>query len=269
MRFHLVCRSSPGENSTGRPSFYSKDVALASLLGAAAQLPPGDRIFVNDGVLPDPRASRVAASGEIIELCGVGNARSYRACVAMVEYRKWDDDDIVYFAEDDYLYLDDAFVRLREAVEALPEVAYFSLYDHPAYHRKRSQRLFIARRPARTVRDLTWRAVRSTCMTYAARVGALRSDSWVHYVCCRGAMPLDYAMWSILEGAGGFPLHRLLKAAEAPYARSIVGRNVARIVRSKPPHRLYAPVPSMATHMQTSMLAPGRDWASVARCYGL
>lgn len=93
MRYHLVCRSSPGENRKGRPWFYSKAGALASPLNAATELPPGDRIFVNDGEMPEPRASRIAAAGEVIEL-GLGNARSYRACIALVDSRVWDDDDV-------------------------------------------------------------------------------------------------------------------------------------------------------------------------------
>lgn len=270
MRYHLVCRSSPGENRKGRPWFYSKAGALASLLNAVTELPPGDRIFVNDGEMPEPRASRIAAAGEVIELGGVGNARSYRACIALVDSRVWDDDDVVYFAEDDYLYLEDAFARLVEAVEALPESSYFTLYDHPDYYRSRSQTRFMARhRSARAVGDIRWREVRSTCLTYAARVGALRSDSWAHYLCTRGPTPDDFPLWSIVEDAGCFPLHRLLKASPAPYGQSLAKHNLARLTRGKSRHRLYAPTPSLVTHVEDAMLAPGRDWSLVAAAYDL
>jgi hypothetical protein len=46
VRFHLVYRSSPGEStSKQRPTFYSKDLALASRLVASAALPAGDRVL--------------------------------------------------------------------------------------------------------------------------------------------------------------------------------------------------------------------------------
>jgi hypothetical protein len=233
VRYHLVYRSSAGESAKGRPSFYSKLVALTSTLRAAAHLPDGDRIFVNDGAIPEPRASQMAAAGEILTLLGsVGNAGSYCTCVALVHSRGWADEDVVYFAEDDYLHTDDAFLRLVEAVQALPDVAYFTLYDHPDYYRLRLHRRFMARHSTSTkVGPVTWRAVRSTCLTYAARVRALRADSWVHYLCSRGPTPRDFAIWSILEGAG-YVVPRLLKPAGDPDVRTLLRRHVGRAVRS-------------------------------------
>ena len=43
----------------------------------------------------------------------------------------WADDDIVYFSEDDYLHLEQAFVALRSASDQIPSAAYFALYARP------------------------------------------------------------------------------------------------------------------------------------------
>jgi hypothetical protein len=271
VRFHLVYRSSPGESmSKQRPTFYSKDLALASCLVASSVLPAGDRVFVCDGQLPEPRASQVAGAGEVLQLKGVGNARSYRACLGLVDTRTWDDEDVVYFAEDDYLYTPDAFVRLVDAVEALPEAMYFTLYDHPDYYRMRLHRIFMARHCSRRqVGRVSWRDVRSTTLTYGARVGALRADSWIHYLCSRASTPGDFAIFSIVEGAGGCILPRLLKASVRPDERSLVRKHLRRLLlRDLERHRLYALRPAAATHMETGMLAPNVDWAAVAASYG-
>ena len=268
MRLHTVYRSAPGENRKNRPPFYSKEVALRSFVAAIDELPEGERIFVNDGDLPDPRRSLMESNAtEMIQLDGVGNARSYRACVALTDARSWSDDDIVYFAEDDYLYAPGAFRRLAEAVEQIRDGAYFTLYDHPDYYSMRAHRTFsrIRRHPEHALADVSWRQVRSTCLTYAARVGAIRRDSWVHYLCSRDRTPLDYPIWSIVEGAGGFIVPRLLKPAPRPDELGILRRHIGRLVYGHwPRNPLYACRPGLATHLETTGLSPGRDWAGVA-----
>lgn len=268
MRLHAVYRSAPGGNRKARPPFYSKEIALRSFTAAADELPDGERIFVNDGEIPAAQRSLIEATAtEVIQLGGVGNARSYRACLALTDARSWSDDDIVYFAEDDYLYAPDAFRRLVAAVEQIPGGAYFTLYDHPDYYSMRAHRNYTLRRrrSARQVGNVGWRQVRSTCLTYAARVGAIRRDSWVHYLCSRDGIPLDYPIWSIVEGAGGFVVPRLLKPAPRPDELRILRRHVGRLVyghsRRNP---LYACRPGLATHLENAGLSPGRDWADVA-----
>ena len=67
VRFHLVYRSSPGEStSKQRPTFYSKDLALASRLVASAALPAGDRVL-----------SAMASCRSRAHLRSPGPARSY------------------------------------------------------------------------------------------------------------------------------------------------------------------------------------------------
>ena len=245
--------------------------------------------------MPEPIASRMAGAGEVLDLGGVGNVQSYRTCIALVDARAWPDEDVVYFAEDDYLYTEDAFERLVEAVEALPDVSYFTLYDHPDYDRMELHRRFEARHPgSMQIGDVTWRDVRSTCLTYAARVGALRADAWIHLLCCRGEVPRDFAIWSIVEGGAEYALPRLLEPAPDPTLGLLARRHAMRAARSRawalqdrrggralprpfdralgrvlsrrePARRaLYAARPGRATHMEEGMLAPGVDWASVA-----
>lgn len=263
---HTIYRSSPGENLKGRPVFYSKDVALASFVRAAGRGGSGSRIFVNDGFIGGLRGHLQQCTGEIVQLHGAGNARSYRACVALAESRNWDDEDLVYFVEDDYLHAPEALLALRMAAEAIPEADYLTLYDHPDYYALDRHRYWIPRFGSETsVGDQSWRRVRSTCLTYAARVGAIRRDSWLHYLCSRdGSTPSDYVLWSTLQSYGPDLLGlRLLKRPVRPSARALLGAVVRRHPKAARP-RLYGIKRGLAGHLEEGMLGPDLDWMSLA-----
>jgi hypothetical protein len=266
VKFHTIYRSSPGENRKSRPDFYTKTGALKSFLGAAAAGPDGERVFVNDGSMPEDRAELMRQSGaRVIELGGVGNARSYRACVALVDSSAWDDGDIVYFAEDDYLYLPEAFVALAAAFGRCTDAEYLTLYDHPEYYSRRHHARHARKDSTRfSVGDVEWRAVRSTCLTYGARVGAIRRDSWVHHLASRESPPGDHAIWSTVVGSGSeFAIPRILRHSPKPDLRSVLAGNLKprrRVEKS----RLFAARPGLATHLESEHLSPGRNWAEVA-----
>lgn len=266
-RFHIIYRSSPGENQKGRPSFYSKELALSSFLSALEHAPAGDRIFVNDGALTDARADQMRTAGRVVQLPAVGNCRSYRACIGLVETADWADDDLVYMVEDDYLHLPHSLTSLVNVASALRDVDYFTLYNHPDYYALARHRSYMMLRRGRSVVDeVEWRSVRSTCLTYGARVGALRQDSWVHYLCSRpGAGPQDDAMWAIVTGAGpSLILPRLLNVGGRPDVL-VVANRWARPSRRPRRRSLYVSRPSLATHLEAARLGLGTDWEGAAR----
>jgi hypothetical protein len=265
-RLHTIYRSSPVESRKNRPPFYSKDLALRSFLEALSGIPEHDRLFVNDGQLPEPRNTLTREAGEIVQLDGVGNCRSYRACVSLAEIRPWRDDDWVYIVEDDYLHEPGAIRALIGAAAAIPHASYLTVYDHPDYYRLRRHRAFMAvARQSYRVDATEWRQVRSTCLTYAARVGALRRDAWLHYLCSRTAgAPSDYAIWATLTGWGvSFALPRILKPPSRPNSRR-VARAWLRPSEHPPKVTICAARPGLATHLEEGMLGPDRDWAAIA-----
>lgn len=265
-RLHTIYRSAPGDNRKGRPEFYSKDAALRSFVSALEQAPPGDRVFVNDGPVAENRVSLMRAVGEVVALPGVGNCRSFRACVGIAEMRDWSDNDLVYFVEDDYLHLPKALSCLAVAASATPSADYFTLYDHPDKDRLVRHRLFRSvNQTTRVVGRHTWMPARSTCLTFGARLGALREDAWVFHLCSRFDPPADYAIWAILGGRGvSYGVPRLLKPrCRRPQTRLII-RGWLTKDRRPAPRKLYGPSPSLATHIEDDMLAPGVDWAHVS-----
>jgi hypothetical protein len=243
VRLRVLYRSTGPGNRKTRPPFFDKAICLASFLRSVQTLEGTEILFLNDGPIPAPRLDIMMNSGRVVTLPGVGNSASYRVAVSMATRSELADEDFVFLAEDDYLYLPDAFQTLLTAVRALPSVMYFSLYDHVDRYRRSDDankglsKIFV-------VGARHWRTVESTCMTYLARLGALRRDSWIHQAGSRNISPRDRMIWRAVQRIGGF---------------RVLPRHLDR-----PPHRLISPLPALATHVEDGQLAPVIDWVRVA-----
>jgi hypothetical protein len=265
MTLRIVYRSSqsPGKN---RPSFFEHRLGLLSFLRALAAYEGECHVtFLNDGPIPDDRLELMQGMGELFPLTGIGNSPSYRQGLAYLE-RTAADDDLVYMVEDDYLHREEALNVLAAAARELPDVDYFSLYAGPPdYHGRDDQ----DRRPRTfTAPAGTWRTVESMTMTFAARMGTLRQDSWIHWLGTQKPFPDDRRIWHVTQGLGP---HRLLSAAagvDIPARDGLVLRHLVKGLlagRERRRRLLVARVEPLATHAEAGVLAPGVDWEEVAR----
>lgn len=286
MRLRVIYRSYGGENTKGRPEYYSKLLALTSFLRAIEGV-EADVVFLNDGPIPADRLRLMQQSGRIVELANVGMRGSYRAALEYPMTASWDPEDVVWFSEDDYLYAPQAFHHLQRAAEALSEVDYFALYaSTPAHPAKRDDEPW-AHRPSGW-RDLPpwdvgghqWVRIYSTTSTFGARVGALRQDLGLFRFCMvphrnmlrdhdtglllQGFEPYSYR--ELLRGTFGRPGDRLgtrlRGAALMPFHLATNLRSHRRVDRRRV---MVAADPNLATHMETGLMAVGQDWPAVAR----
>lgn len=286
MTLHLVYRSYGGENRKHRPDYYSKWLTLVSFARAAAQVPDADVVFVNDGPVPADKLELMSRFGRIVSVGDrpSGMRASYTFALGLPDREGWDEADAVMFCEDDYLFTVDAFVALADAVDHIPEAAYFTLYgERPDYAAEADRRRFAVPdgwHPQRDVvsRGRTWFNLASTTSTFAARVGALRGDLDIFQQCMRpfrtrfldhetcllvqGAIP--YHGWQLLTGLPGDfePSARaVLRAAVLVPYRFALNR---RARRQMDPHLLYAVTPNEATHLEFPVISPDREWSAVA-----
>lgn len=82
-RLRIVYRSSESENDKPRPSYYSKTLALASVLRAAESLPVRPEfVFLNDGDIPPERLALMQTHGTVRALDGGSNRKTFRAAIA-------------------------------------------------------------------------------------------------------------------------------------------------------------------------------------------
>lgn len=284
-RLHIFLRSHGSENRKNRPDFYDKTACLASLIRAAeAVTPTPNLVFVNDGPVPADRERLMAAAGEVVHGEFGSNRASYRATLSLAVQRVHEDADLVWFAEDDYLYSPDAFVRLLEAAARVPEADYFSLYVGELTDRDVSQRSDSAARPVHPAPDagagqtVDWAPAVSTTSSFGVRCRQLREDlgllrlmpytggAFDHTTCLtlQGRYPFTRAelVEDVLpfgHGSAKDWLRLLVRAA----VRAPVGmRSLRRPSRRR---RLYGPTHDLITHLEVGAFDDLEDWGSLAR----
>lgn len=115
----------------------------------------------------------------------LGNAGSFRKAFELA--LEADQDEIVYFCEDDYLHRFNAATLIEEGIK---RSEYVTLYDHPDKY----TRYYNGGEFSKVIKTASshWRFTASTCMTFAAKVKTLREDveTWKKFT--EGDHPHDH-----------------------------------------------------------------------------
>jgi hypothetical protein len=280
---HIIYRSYGGENRKSRPDYYSKWLALLSFVRAVQQVKPGaaEVIFLNDGPIPEDRLRVMEKSGEVLARSNLGARGSMRAALAIPVLRDWPHDDLVWLAEDDYLYQPRALNDLIAAADAYPDASYFALYAAIESRLPNGER-FDDRVPSKwpnpeikRVNGHPWDRALSTTSTFGARVKPLVEDRIMMHLAIASRGAWDHTTCLVYQGYTPYPMETLTSwFANAPQnwlsRVGIVGARIglncyqaARMVR-RPRRKLVAPDPALITHMEVPYVALGTDWRSVA-----
>ena len=136
-----------------------------------------------------------------IEITTLGNSGSFIHALDMA--LRCEDEQSVYFVEDDYLHHDKAPAFLHEGLE---RADYVNLYDHADKYMSKGPNPLVSDGGENTKVILTasshWKYTNSTTMTFAARVKTLRADQDIFRHYCNGAIPLDYHIFRHLAERG-------------------------------------------------------------------
>jgi hypothetical protein len=160
--------------------------------------------------------------------------------------------ELVYFAEDDYFYLPGQFQTLLEFLRQNPDVDFLTPYDHlDLYTRElHSYPAYI-----RVSGDHHWRTHASTCLTFLTTKRLLRDTERVFRTYCQGNS--DVSLWLSLTKTWVFqPLLRrwlavmIMRAWKYGAKQILFGRR----------YSLWGPMPSIATHLASDLLAPTINW---------
>jgi len=147
----------------------------------------------------------------------------------------FDDDEIVYFLENDYLHKLDYDIILQEAFSCGAD--YATLYDHPDKYIPGSRggnpyvdedggeitKVYVSK-------SCHWKLTNSTTMTFAAKVKTLKEDQEILRKWTNGKHPNDFQMFLELRDKG--------KA-------------------------LLSSIPGYSTHGETTWLSPLLDWSKI------
>lgn len=154
--------------------------------------------------------------------------------LALDEALTFDDEEIVYFIENDYLHKPDSQKIIKEGLEL--GASFVSLYDHPDKYLDPSKggNPYCEGGAEETRVYLTesthWKITNSTTMTFASKVGTLKRCENILRKHTQGSYPEDFKMFLELRSASKL---------------------------------LVTPIPGYATHGETAWLSPLTDWRKV------
>jgi hypothetical protein len=196
---------------------------------------------------------------ELISLSGEGNGATFRRQVNILSEQT--DADLVYFAEDDYLYLPRSLERAVDFMRRHPEVNFASPYYHADFDSKYIHQF---RDKEIVENNCRWRMVTSTCLTFVARRQAVAESIAVFNTYNRNP---DLAMWMALTKKRVFnPWSWIRSLGNGIYffaSHALAWRYAWRQILFGKQQTLWAPTPSLITHMERSGLAPGIDWEKI------
>lgn len=152
--------------------------------------------------------------------------------LALDESLKYNDDEIIYFVENDYLHKPGSDKILEEGFSLGYD--YVSLYDHPDKYINGANP-FVEDGGEVTRVMLTdschWKLTNSTTMTFAAKVSTLKKDENILREFTSGTHPNDFQMFLAL--------------------------------RNEKQHGLITPIPGYSTHGETAWLSPLTNWSKI------
>jgi hypothetical protein len=151
--------------------------------------------------------------------------------LALTEALQYDENEVVYFIENDYLHKPNADKILLEGFNT--GANYVALYDHPdKYMDGANPEVEGGGELTRVLltESCHWKITNSTTMTFAAKVKTLREDEEILRSFTQGSYPRDFEMFLALRDKG--------KA-------------------------LITPIPGYATHGETAWLSPLTNWNDI------
>jgi hypothetical protein len=294
MTVHVVYRSYGSENAKGRPDWYSKSLALHSMV-RAVEASGCEIVFLNNGPIPEHLVDVMREVGEIVQLPGVSMRRSFHAALRLPQDRGWDDDDLVYFCEDDYLHLPHALTHLERVAGEL-DADYYALYgrhrmvggpDDGEWSWNRCPDPAQASPEPRGWRPLGpvevdghhWVRFTGTTATFGARVAAIRADLPIFVqaglphrrmfrdrdiaLTYQGFRPHSWRRLlkdATLQG-GGSPRHRVRRAWLVPFKAAMNLRSLRRPANRR---LLMGAAPNLAAHLENGVMPAGQDWERAA-----
>jgi hypothetical protein len=154
--------------------------------------------------------------------------------LALNEALKYDDDEIIYFIENDYLHKPNSQKIIEEGLSL--GASFVALYDHPDKYLDPSKggnpycgggaedtRVYLTE-------STHWKITNSTTMTFAAKVSALKENEEILRHHTSGTHPNDFQMFMELRANNKL---------------------------------LVTPIPGYATHGETAWLSPLTDWSKI------
>lgn len=198
---------------------------------------------------------------DIIETNAIGNLATFKLQIDLLSEQKYA--DVVYFAEDDYLYVPNEFHKMVSLLRDNKEVDFASCYlhtdtfTHPIHQHKKHQIDFAGHK---------WMSDSSTCLTFMTTKNTLLRTKDLLLTYSKGNN--DCALWLVMTKTFIYnPLkyiqfyfthkesYRILKVAIKRSFKYFFNRRK---------YSLYVPIPAIGTHLEKDLTSPDIDWKNLA-----
>jgi hypothetical protein len=223
----------------------------------------------------------------VVQYDRLGMRGSYNKALALARKRGWPDTDLVWFAEDDYLYLPHSLRSLQEGAQRLAEADYLALWasfgffawDHRPMPRETPVPISWKEAEPVTVNSQVWRRALSTTSTFGVRMHALRRD---YHVLALGHLAgleaFDHAVCLHYQGQRPYPWPKLARnlvfagyGDQEERAKHFVIAPVRALMnlwslrRNGTNRQLWCTYPGLCAHMEIGEIPRGHDWPAAAQ----
>ena len=204
-----------------------------------------------------------AAEDLVLEpLPGIGNQGTFNRQIEIL--LEQEDAELIYFAEDDYFYLPGQFKLMTDFIRENPDADFVSPYDHMDCY---TMELHRRRTWLRVFQDRHWRTAASTCLTFLTTRSTLRKTQRIFHSYAR--RNFDCSLWLSLTKENVLrPVDSLRWSVRQPFLVKVVAKawlyGAPQILFGKR-HKLWSPVPGIATHLDFHAMSPGIDWPALMR----
>jgi len=182
----------------------------------------------------------------------LGNCGSFKYLLN-AELPALEDQDLIYFVEDDYLHRAGSCQALEEGLEYFD---YVTLYDHPDKYGTNSPNInpLVPKGSLSEVTQIVrggsaiWRTTNSSTMTFGVFAKTIRMDAWIWRLVNTGfKIPRDFHAWIYLTGSREFSL----KTPKTVFAVQLLSRMHALVSARR---TLGVPLSSFSAHLQKDTL---------------
>lgn len=193
---------------------------------------------------------------EFVDVQNAGNPKTFKMQLDWLCKQNFSEN--VYFAEDDYFYLDNSFPIALNFLHSEVKPDFVTLYDHLDYynsslHKYKTRLVLYSNR--------VWRSVASTCMSFLCKKNTLIRCYKVFASYAK--KNFDSSLWFSLTKYNLFNPMYLISSFGCSLKAKILLKayyhNSFQIFFGKK-YKLYAPIPSLATHLDGDFIAPLVNW---------
>ena len=204
----------------------------------------------------------------LLDMPGIGNQSTLIKQIELLICQ--DDAETVFIAEDDYFYFPNQISNMVNLLNNNQNVEFVTPYDHLDYYRlgfHNSQRRVICHE------NVHFQTVGTTCLTFLTQKETLLKVRRLFTAYTRHrpfGMWLDASVWLAITG---YPLSsirtflRFFKDKRSLAILFFAGVYNFRQLMFGRKYRLWAPLPTIGTHMESDSLSPGFAWNDVLNDY--